>query len=283
MQPTRFAVCSRGARVCLLSVAFGATSWSHAQSLVNYYSFDAGAITTSGSVILTASGIGSTLANRETPVVDASGRFGGAANFSAGRLDTPAFGDGTTTALGNNFSVSFWMKTSDVTATSQSYVFQTGGAVSPQNAVIFGYSSGLMEFFGESAFTGSNPRPSSGITLGASLNNQWFNVVYTYDGATFKGYLNGHEEFSTATTFSLTSAGGLSIGGSRNGVSFSNHLTGSLDDFAIFQGALSARQVTALQSAPAISLVPEPSEYAMVAGVALLGFGVLRRRAASTV
>lgn len=249
-----------------------------AQTLDHYYSFDSAEVTLQSGRITSATGTGSTLfAFHGGPTPDASGRFGEAANFSLGSLDSTIFKDGNT-PLGSSFSISFWMKTSDVTAISQSYVFQTGGVPSPQNAILFGYNLSVLELYGN-AFTGADPRPISGLTLNPSLNNQWFNVVYTYDGADLKGYLNGVEQFDRAAVLSMTASGGLSVGGSRNSNPPNAALIpGSLDDVAIFTGALSQQQVTLLQTSPAITVVPEPRGYVVLGLALLVGHAVWRRR-----
>src|SRR5581483_9792425 len=123
-----------------------------AQTLLHYYSFDAGTVTTSGSIITDATGTGAALAALGTgPTVDPNGRFGSAADFTAGSLDAPSFANAA--SLGNNFSISFWMKTPDVSALAQSYALQTGNpSGSRQNAVIFGYVSGEVELYGGGAW-----------------------------------------------------------------------------------------------------------------------------------
>ena len=42
--------------------------------------------------------------------------------------------------------------------------------------------------------------------------NTWYNFAMVYDGSTFKGYINGVEEFSIAKTGNVTSNGSLHIG-----------------------------------------------------------------------
>lgn len=265
-----------------LGLLFFSAPLTQAQTLLNYYSFDPGTVFTASGFITGATGTGAALSPIGTnPTVDASGRFGAASSFAgANGLDTSTFGNGATT-LGNSFSVSVWLKTSDVTALANSYLFQTGvvggGA---QNAVLFGYVSGKTELYGSSqGLSGStDPRSVSGITLSSALNNTWFNVVYTYDGTTLTGYLNGAQVFSTARDFSFTAAGGLSVGGARDG---NGAFPGSLDDFGLWSGVLSAAQVTSLQSTPAlgISAIPEPSTYAAIIGGVALGLAAWRRRA----
>src|SRR5207247_1691246 len=85
--------------------------------------------------------------------------------------------------------------------------------------------------------------------LSPSLNNTWINLVYTSDGTTFAGYLNGAQVFATPMSLGLAATGGLSIGGARNGAAT---FPGLIDDVAILNGALSGLHVPALPSVPGI-------------------------------
>jgi hypothetical protein len=270
---------SRGFRWLGLTLGLALAGRLPAQTLRHYYSFDADQITTTGSFITGATGTGASLVSfGGFPTIDASGRFGGAANFSTGAFDTLNFASGS--SLGSSFSISFWMKTPDVTAVSNTYVLQTGaGSGGFQNAVLFGYVAGKTELYGASAWGGStDPRSVSGIDLSPSLNGTWFNVVYTYNGTNLRGYLNGVEVLSATPIFDLAATGGLSIGSARNGAGL---VPGSLDDVAIWQGALSAAQVLDLQSTPVLpSAIPEPSTWAMLAGAGALALAGWRRRVA---
>lgn len=259
---------------------------SPAQTLIGYYSLDASSLTLNGSSQITnASGTGGTLGliGGLSPAANASGKFSQGINFSAGRLDTPTWAGGTTT-LGDSFSISFWMKVASVSGTPSDYVLQIGDVNGAQNAVIWGYATGKVELFAANDITGTTSgsamRAASAISLGAELQNTWANIVYTYDGASFKGYLNGSQMFVTSLDFNLTADGGLSIGGSRNTATNAWALfDGSLDDVAIWDGALSASQVTELQTttANAISAVPEPGTYAALLGAACLMVVLWRR------
>ena len=50
-------------------------------------------------------------------------------------------------------------------------------------------------------------------------SNVWYNFAMVYDGATFKGYINGVQEFSIAKTGNVTSNGTLKIGYTTGGES----------------------------------------------------------------
>jgi hypothetical protein len=264
-----------------LALVLVAPAATKAQTLLNYYSFDTATLATTGASIngaFEAGGIASTYSETlfplgTPPTVDAAGRFGQAANFIGGSgLDTAInWGSGSAT-LGASFSISFWMKTPDVTASIQTYVLQTGASSgAPQNAVLFGYSPGQVQLY---STTGPNPQAVSGITLPTSLNNTWFNIAYTYDGSSFVGYLNGVQQFSHTSSLNLAASGGLSIGSARNGAA---PVPGSIDDLAIWAGALSSSQVLGLQSGPVLA-VPEPSTYAAIAGAGALALAAWRRR-----
>ncbi len=282
-QPIRSLLC----RLALWGV--GALAWVvvptlRAQSLLAYYSLDASTLTLDGSSHITnATGVGGTLGliNGAYPSANSSGRFGEAINFSAGRLDTSNFAGGST-ALGNSFSISFWMNVSTVATTPQSYVFQIGDPNGAQTAVIYGYTAGRLELFSPDITGATNVsalRTASAINLSSGLVDTWINVIYVYDGTTLSGYVNGSQAFSTNLSFSLTADGGLSIGGSRNpAMNATNYFAGSLDDVAIYSGAFSAGQIADLQNTTALFAIPEPATWSAVCGVAVLGLAFWRRR-----
>jgi len=224
-----------------------------------------------------------------------SGRFGDALRFgpivpedatSFGRLDTPTFADGNT-SLGNSFTISFWMKTADVTAITSSYVLQIGDAGSVQDAVIFGYNATKVELYApaSSHTTPDTIRANSVLSIDPLLDNTWVHVAYTFDGSILTGYINGVEanrKGLPGATFDAT--GGLSVGGSRNpDPGSAAYFAGSLDDIAIFRGALSGDQIAEIAGgslSPAdfgVSAVPEPSTYAAILGASALALVVLRR------
>lgn len=171
------------------------------------------------------------------------------------------------------------MKVSDVTGTPQSYVMQIGAENGSQNATLYGYSPGKVELCGNTS-TGTDPRSSSGMQISAGLLNTWAQIASTSNGTTLAGYINGVPTISNTISFGLTATGGLSVGGSRNTVaSAANHFLGSLDDFVIYDSALNASQVMALNGS-AVSAIPEPSTDAAIAGALGLGCAVWRRRSA---
>lgn len=91
----------------------------------------------------------------------------------------------------------------------------TGGTGS-QNAVLYGYATDQFEFYSPSA-TGTDPRTGSGITVADSLPHT---LIYTYDGATWSGLLDGRVIFSTSRSFAVPindATGVSSIGDAAGG------------------------------------------------------------------
>src|SRR5439155_1685078 len=83
-----------------------------------------------------------------------------------------------------------------------------------------------VEFYA-SGFTGSDPRPGSGIVLN---DTNFHHIAYKYDGVTWAGFLDGQPVFSVARTFSLAaSTGKLYLGAFRpDGHYFAGSLVGDV-------------------------------------------------------
>ncbi|HOD82340.1 MAG TPA: PEP-CTERM sorting domain-containing protein [Phycisphaerae bacterium] len=147
-----------------------------------------------------------------------------------------------------NWTIAFWMKSSN-TAQTQKYLFQRESSVRAyQNAIIYEYSNDALELYTKSPASG-DARPGS--LLAAPATN-WTHVAYTYDGSTLKGYVNGEEKLSTANSFRFsTNVSNISIG-SADWSSGLGGFQGKMDDFRIYDTALSPSEVVALMpSAPA--------------------------------
>jgi hypothetical protein len=77
--------------------------------------------------------------------------------------------------------------------------------------------------------------------------NTWYHITFTFDGSTFKIYVNGVLENSVVHTGTMTSVTGYDIGGSPGLTSF----PGLIDEVRIYNRALSAEEIQALYQAKA--------------------------------
>ena len=240
-------------RVLILGMA--SISWS-----IGTPTADAGAVaaytfdnsTVSGATVADISGNGNNGVIYPGVMTHVPGKFGQAFGFSGSnsQVEAPA-----PYLLGNSFSISLWFNTSDLGQTDKYLVLQ-GSAGGNQDAILFGYVPNAVEFF-PNASTGANVRVGSQITV--SQPNTWYNIIYTYDGTNFVGYLNGSMVFDIAESFSLTATGPLYIGSATQAFP-SNEFVGDIDDVGIFNTALTPSQVAYLQnnSVATLSFVPEP-------------------------
>jgi hypothetical protein len=159
------------------------------------------------------------------------GKFGAAfyGNGSDSRIDVSSIGGFPS---GNApRSISFWMY-------SDSYanggIVAYGTAASNQGFAFYISSSQLIM-----TFYAVNANINYALSTG-----QWYHVVATHDGTTFKAYINGSEEYSDTRTLN-TGTAGFRIGGVpwNNSAEFFN---GKLDQVRVFQKALSSSEVSTL-------------------------------------
>jgi len=103
--------------------------------------------------------------------------------------------------------------------------------------------------------------------------NTWYQVALVNDtsAGTLSLYLNGALETTSGISFNDPSTGALSLGGNGSG---GDLFTGKLDEARIFTFAPGTFNTSML----AYSAVPEPSTYAALFGVAVLGAAAWRRR-----
>ena len=104
-------------------------------------------------------------------------------------------------AVNNNSFTVFGIFSNQLSGVSSRYFAQMYDGTN-QAAVISGYVADTIEFFAP-GYTGTDPRPGSQITVTDNLPHAF---CYTYDGATWAGYLDGKLIFSLARVFSLNLA-----------------------------------------------------------------------------
>lgn len=130
---------------------------------------------------------------------------------------------------------------------------------------------------------------TSGAVQSSSTKYQtdkWLFVAVTYDSALASNnvlFYSGDETASAALNTTSTKTGAISVSASALRIG-STPASGSdrtpialFNDVRIYNGALNAAQLETVR-ASALSTVPEPSSFAMLAGAAALGGVVARRR-----
>lgn len=198
----------------------------------------------------TASGSNNgTLVDMEAADWISSGRFGGALAF-----DTTDERVTLSNMVGADFSVSFWMKTSQVfpltTAPAQGVSIFHADSPGPGRDFIIGATRSASGVNHISFQTGHPNAVAHGTT--AVNDNQWHHVVVTrhQSSGEMKVYVDGIQEaVATGSNFMLDQNPVLSIGASPGLAA--NSYEGALDEIRIYTRVLSVGEVTALGQEPA--------------------------------
>lgn len=156
----------------------------------------------------------------------------------------------------SNISVSIWVY-------PRSY-YWSGDAGNPRSAIIhrfeYGYSNPNGQVWGidmtqnnfnafvlDASPTQNNVNNISSMPL---TLNVWSNIVFSYDGASLKLYLNGTLINTVNSTLPMNTAGnsGISIGESDQANGYWNFTDAKIDDIGIWNRALTQQEVTNLYS-----------------------------------
>lgn len=152
-----------------------------------------------------------------------------------------------------NFTVAYWARTDSGDQGSFKGLFTSG-------------NSGRMQFDTQNGvYRGITDAATVSFTI-AVPDNRWDHIALTYDGTNTRWYYNGAEVVGSPVAGNPDNTfDAIRLGANRN---LDNSFNGDMDDFRIYDNALSATEVAAL------AVIPEPSATLL----ALVGLGALRRR-----
>jgi prepilin-type N-terminal cleavage/methylation domain-containing protein len=174
-----------------------------------------------------------------------AGQIGSSVNINANSefVSIPAH---TGNRLTNAFTISFWMKPTDLSSTNAYLVSKTTADGSSNDyAVLWEYFNNAVTFYApNNAISFDYSAADTNITIS---NTNWNHVVYTYDGTTFRGYLNGVAAITPITaSFTLPSSTGRLLLGRFTTMNTIGSYNGNLDDVRLYKRALTAEEVSAL-------------------------------------
>jgi hypothetical protein len=112
-------------------------------------------------------------------------------------------------------------------------------------AIIYGFTADTVEFF-SIGYTGSDPRPGSGISLPASDTTTPHMIVYRYNNGTWSGFKDGSQVFSVTRSFELPHSVAPTYLGSDSG---SNVYNGKCYDAQFYERGLSSTEIANLYAA----------------------------------
>ena len=145
-----------------------------------------------------------------------------------GTDDRITFSPSTGAGISQNFTVSAWVNCTNVAGSNN--------IVSKNGPYFMRIVSSRVRF---------NVLTSSWLFQNGTTilsNNTWYNFHMIYDGSTWKGYINGEQEFSTAKTGTITSNATLYVGYTLDGGEQAG-FNGQIPIVRIYDRALSADEV----------------------------------------
>jgi hypothetical protein len=182
--------------------------------------------------------------------VDGQINWGASFNGSSSYVEISTSNTGLTLYDRTNYSISLWFYTSDVTASSRVFSQED-----PSGSVI---AIRTDDFYIDTRDEGGSPVATSFN----SSSNAWNHAVLTYDGTTYKLYLNGNQTPDATYTHSLypkhATASGvvMALGARRTGGTSAGSFNGKLDQLRIFDRAISPTEVSTLYGETATTYTP---------------------------
>lgn len=215
-----------------------ATSSTLANGLVGYWSFDTSDVSSTSVTDLSGNGNAGTAA--ETPTL-VTGQMNQAMAFTDG-VQQVNVGHGSSLNITGPLSISFWLFPTTTPGALNYGLFEKGQAYQQAGFVAYyGYNSTDVHCGIGNGSGGGNVTSSVGMNL-----NQWNHIVCVYDGSNFDVYVNGTETgTSTGVAAPASSASDDMYLGSE-GLDTGNNFFGDMDEFRIYNRALSPTEITEL-------------------------------------
>lgn len=161
--------------------------------------------------------------------VDNNGKIGKCYSFNGGTITAPA------PKITNKITVAAWIKAPDNNSGWRRVCGMQSAATSWQSASALLMLNGTNLYF---SISNGSTCTSGGCVFNIGDSSNWFHACGTYDGTTARLYVNGilKKECAIATTIENTP---IWLGGTSAGERF----TGKLNDFRLYDEALSADQI----------------------------------------
>ena len=178
-----------------------------------------------------ASAVGSNTPDFETIANTNSIFFNGINNYIA--IDA----DASLNLSGGNFTQSVWIRPTNNNGLFQGILGFQGTATENRYPGIWLRGTEIHAGFGDGNDWNNVTTAGAGVTYG-----QWNHVATTFDGTTFKVFVNGREEISTNSFAGSTPINVQQVDIGR----VNNYFTGNIDEVQIYKRALTATELTSL-------------------------------------
>jgi chitodextrinase len=203
--------------------------------LVGYWSFDTSDV--SGTSITDLSGNSNTGTAAETPTL-VTGQLNQALALTDG-VQQINVGHGSSLNITGPFSVSFWLFPTTTPQAVDYVAFQK--AQNYENAgfnAYYGYYSTKV-----TCDIGNGTSVASSVSMNL---NQWNHIVCLYDGSHLQVYVNGTQTGSVSDTTNPNSSASYDMYLGSGGLDTGSHIFGDMDEFRVYNRALTGSEITQL-------------------------------------
>ena len=135
-----------------------------------------------------------------------------ALQFIAGSTGYAALATPDTALTGTSWSISYRVRPD--AASGGGYVSSRANGGLDKAAIIYNFVANTFEFFDTNNSTGGTVRLA--LSTPTPPNGSYYEIAFTYDGATLRAFLNGAPAGSLAAVFTLNPIASLLILGQRN-------------------------------------------------------------------
>lgn len=141
--------------------------------------------------------------------------------------------------VGNPVTMSLWARPTGTSADQYVLYREEAGIAANMRVILLGFQDGFWN-----VFNGGYPTGTAADTQMTATAGVWQHVLYTSNGSTLQGYLNGVLQISVSANLDLSSGANTMRIGSPNGAS--NFYAGGLDDIRIWNRYSSASEAAAI-------------------------------------
>ena len=216
-------------------------------NLQGYWRMESGALTTDNS------GNSKTLTNNNT-VGEGTGKFGGAADFSATNSDKYLDIADDLGITGGAITISCWVKlNTEIGSGTWDFVSQSDAGTFTIYTIRYDYNGGTRRI---GFVRNKNNVATEVVWLNTTMGtSNWYNLVLTYNGTNMTGYIDASAGTPTAMSGNGNTAGadaisiGASMGWNAGGTKLF-YASALIDDVAIFDRALTDVEVAILYNDP---------------------------------
>jgi len=169
---------------------------------------------------------------------------------------------------GGSWSFGCWARINDTSITTRYLISRT---VPGDNdwSILFGYSGATIQFYSRAAEGFGYPASASNIT---PTQGKWQHIMYTYDGATYRGYLEGREVVSYASATNVAASGGTGFFWGAFTPAGSQWHSAFFDDLRVYRRRLIDAEIRLLASRRGAAYELAPRRRSSVAVAAGGGF-----------